>query len=401
MYKKLFRCLFSLVASLLLFLSTHAQAQKPWTFLVYMAAANDLNPYALLDLQEMMKVGSNENVNILVYLTLQEDGKPKVTQKLYIAQDRIVQIGDSMMRDSGDLATLEEALQWACFDYPADHMAVVLWNHGSGPLNRSMMGMLPKGVCYDFDTDHYLTDRDCLEAFTWAKNVLRGGKKIDIIAIDACLLASLEIAYTLSSCADYFVASEETIPGDGYQYAYLLKAIADNDLDPLSFAQFMVKAYKQEYYGTLDYTLSATDLKSLYPLVENCNAVAHVLESQLRGKYKNQVKTTIKKCINKLTCPSFDDGLYIDVLAFYKNLLKNVKKLKLSKSLVKQFGQVLKNGIKLFGTIIKANVTSINHRNAGGLSIYFARHSIDPSYYGLYWTEKNPNWLSFLEAFLA
>jgi hypothetical protein len=392
----------------LLFVSTsffmcmmNAATQKPWTFLVYMAAANDLNPFASLDLQEMMKVGSNANMNIIVYLTLHEDGNPKVTKKLYINKGSMTQIGATMVRDSGDVATLEEALQWACIDYPSDHIAALLWNHGSGPLNRSKMVMLPKGVCYDYDTGHYLTDRDCLQAFAWARDHLRGGKKLDIIAFDACLLASLEVAYTLSSCADYLVASEETIPGDGYQYAYVLNQFATKNLDSLSFAQLMVSAYNQEYTGTVDYTLSATDLNAVNSLVANCNAVAQILTSQLMGKNKTTVKATIKKCINTNSCPSFDEGIYVDLCQFYRNLLKNISGLKLSSSLVNQFKQVLNNGINLFKTVIKANTTSANYKQAGGLSIYFSRYSIDPSYYGLYWTENNPNWLNFLEAFLA
>lgn len=376
-----------------------AIAQKPWTFLVYLAAANDLNPFASLDLQEMMKVGSNDTINVIVYLTLHEDGKPKVTKKLYINNGSMTQIGDDMVRDSGDVATLEEALQWACTDYPSDHIAVVLWDHGSGPLNRSKF--LSKGVCYDYDTGHYLTDRDCLQAFSWARDTLRGGKKFDIIGFDACLLASLELAYTLSSCADYMVASEETIPGDGYQYAYLLSPFVTQNLDSLSFARQMINAYKQEYAGTMDYTLSATDLNAVKSLVDNCNAVAQVLTTQLKGKNKLTVKSTIKKCISTYNCPSFDQGIYIDLCQFYKNLLKNISGLKLSSTIAMQFKQVLNNGIKLFSTVIKANVMSTNYYQAGGLSIYFSRYVIDPSYYGLYWTQNNPKWLSFLEAYLA
>jgi len=398
MKNKFLKCLL-LVGTFFMFMA-NAVERKPWTFFVYLAAANDLNPFAFLDLQEMMKVGSNANVNIIVYLTLQEDGQPKVTKKLYIQKGSMTQIGDDMVRDSGDIATLEEALQWACIDYPSDHIAVVMWDHGSGSLNRSKM-MRPRGVCYDFDTGHYLTDRDCLEAFTWARDSLRDGKKFDIIAFDACLLASLEIAYTLSSCADYMVASEETIPGDGYQYAYVLNQFATKNLDVLSFAKLIVSAYKQEYVGTPDYTLSATDLNALSPLVDNCNAVAQILKSQLMGKNKTAVKSTIRKCVSSSNCLSFDQGAYIDLGQFYKNLLKNVNGLKLSKSLVDQFKRVLNKGIKLFSTIIKANVMSTNYKQASGLSIYFSRYIIDPSYYGLYWTENNPNWLSFLEAYLA
>lgn len=399
MTKRLLKALFLINASFFIFMAD-AAIKKPWTFLVYLAAANDLNPFASLDLKEMMQVGSNANVNIIVYLTLQQDGQPKVTKKLYIEKGSMTQIGDSMVRDSGDVATLQEALQWACIDYPSDRIAVVMWDHGSGPLNRTINVIPPKGVCYDYDTGSYLTDRDCLQAFSWARDVLRAGKKFDIIAFDACLLASLEMAYTLSSCANYMVASEETIPGDGYQYAYVLNQFATKNPDPLSFAKLMVSAYKQEYIGTMDYTLSATDLNALKPLVDNCNAVAQILKTQLQGKNRTTVKSTIKKCISS-NCPSFDDGIYVDLCKFYKNLSNNVSGLKLSSSIAYQFKQLLNKGIQLFTQVIKANVTSTNHSSAGGLSIYFPRYSIDPSYYGLYWTQQNPNWLSFLEAFVS
>lgn len=389
-----------LLVSLSLFAyAADAMAKKPWTFLVYMAAANDLNPFAPLDLNEMMKIGSNANINIVVYLTLQEDGESKVTKKLYINKGSMTQIGDDMVRDSGDVATLQEALEWACVDYPSDHIATVLWDHGSGPLNRSKL--MPRGVCYDFDTGHYLTDRDCLQAFSWARDTLRGGKKFDIIAFDACLLASLEMAYTLSSCADYMVASEETIPGDGYQYAYLLTPFATGILDSLSFAKNMIAAYKQEYTGTMDFTLSATDLNAVKSLVDNCNAVAQFLTTQLKGKNKLAVKSTLKKCVSPSSCLAFDEGSYIDLCQFYKNVLKNISGLKLSTTLASQFKQMLNNGINLFSTIIKANVKSTNYSQANGLTMYFARYAVEPSYYDLYWTEKNPSWLNFLQAYVA
>ncbi len=138
----------------------------------------------------------------------------------------------------------------------------------------------------------------------------------------------------------------------------------------------------------------------LQPLVNNCNAVAQILTTQLMGNNRTAVRAAIKKCINTNNCPSFDQGIYIDVSQFYKNLLKNINGLKLSKSVVNQFKQLLNNGLRLLSNTIKANVTSTNYSKAGGLSIYFSRYSLDPSYYGLYWTEHNPNWLNFLEAYL-
>lgn len=399
--KTLFAQIFFVMNAVFFIFNADAIVKKPWTFLVYIAAANDLNKFALLDLQEMMQIGSNSIINVIVYLTIHEDGQPKQTKKLYINKGSMTQIGETMVRDSGHITTLVEALQWAHVDYPSDNIAVVLWDHGSGPLNRSEKVLLSKGVCYDFDTGNYLTDRDCLQAFNWIKDNLRGGKNFNIIAFDACLLASVEIAYTLGCCADYMVASQETIPGDGYQYAYILSQCATKAPDPLSFAKLMVRAYNQEYLGSSDYTLSAIDLNANKSLVDNCNAVARILTSQLKGKNNVVVKSTLKKCIGAANCPSFDKGIYIDMCQFYKNLLKNIDGLKLSTSIVAQFQQLLNNGIKMFTTVVQANVTSKNYKLAGGLSIYFPRYNIDPSYYGLYWTEKNPNWLNFLEAYAS
>jgi hypothetical protein len=379
----------------------HAAATKPWTFLVYMAAANDLNPSALMDIQEMMKVGSNENITIIVYATLRDDNGQEITKKLYIGKDHVMQIGQDMIRDSGDTATLEEALQWAIVDYPSEHLAVVLWSRGSGVLNRSYLTPIVRGVCYDDNTGNYLTDRDCLRAFAWARDTLRDGKKIDIIALDAGFLSSLELAYTLSSCADYMVASEETVPADGYKYVSFLQQCATRVIDPLSFAKLMVTTYNQGCPTGSVCTLSVTNLNAIASLVDNCNVVARILTTQLNGKHRIVAKGTVKKCINSVNCLCFDEGLYIDFRQFYKNLLKNINALKLPEPVIPRFKNVLNNGISLISSAIKANNTSANRAQAGGLSIYFARYAIDPSYYGLYWTEHNPDWLNFLEAYLV
>lgn len=377
------------------------QPTKPWTVLVYMAAANDLNPYASLDLQEMMKVGSNDNVNILVYLTLHQDGQEKITQQLYVNNGSMTAVAPDSVRDSGSVETLKDALEWAFVNYPSDHAAVIFWDHGSGDLNRSKKQSPPRGVCYDYDSGNYLTDVDCFNALSWASDTLLSGSRFDIVAFDACLMASLAMAYTLSSSADYMVASQETIPGDGYQYAYLFNPFTTGTLDPLSFAQNMVSSYKQEYTGTLDYTLSATDLRAVQALVDNCNAVSNVLATQLKSKNKTTVQSMIKKCVSSVNCLSFDDGNYIDLCQFYKNLLKNISGLKLSSAAATQFKNLLNTGIGLFSTVIKANVKSANYPQANGLSMYFARAAIDPSYYNLVWTQDNPQWLNFLQAYLS
>ena len=379
-----------------------ALEKKPLTFMVYLAAANSLYEFSDRDLAEMMKIGSNEYINVIVYLTVQHEGEEKVTKRLYIKEGSMEQIGPDMQMDSGDVHTLMDALSWAHNDFPSDHTVVVLWNHGSGPLNRTRNLSLFRGICYDDDTNNYLTDLDCLHAFSWARDELRGGKKYDIIACDACLMAGIEIAYSFAPCADYFVASQDTIPGDGYEYARVLAPFKDGTMSPRSLARRMVKAYADEYQSQYDFTLSAVDLRLLDLLVSNTNTVSQLLERALKGKRKRRVFKTIKKSTSRRKCLSFDDGSYIDLYRFYRNMRKYSSKMKLSKKDRKELKTELKKGMRLIKKCVIANVRSKAYKKARGLSIYFPRfkYGIHPSYYDLYWSTRT-DWLSLISTYVG
>ncbi len=383
-----------------LFLVTSAQAaNKSWTFLVYLAGANDLDVFIQQNMNQMMSVGSNDKINILVYLSTHFAGQNKETKKLYVNKGSLTQHGPTEVRDSGSVETFKDALAWAA-TFPSDNIAVVVWDHGSGPLNRAPILSSDRGVCYDYDTGNYLTDRDLLSAFSWARNTLRQGKNFDIVAFDACLMASVEIAATLSSCVNYLVSSEDTIPGAGYDYNRVLNKFNTQTFDSLSFAKRMVTAYKEAYVNKGDFTLSAVDLQSLDGFIVNLNDVSKFLTKQLQGKNKIAVKNAVKKSMSALYCPCFG-SVYCDLLQFYKNLAKNMSGLKLSASEASALKIMLSNGIGMFPDFIKANVKSNSFKQAGGLTIYFDSRGIDASYAGLFWTDINGSWLKLLQAYLA
>jgi len=51
------------------------------------------------------------------------------------------------------------------------------------------------------------------------------GIKFDFIGFDACLMATVETALTMSQYGDYLIASEETEPGVGWYYTRHLAKI--------------------------------------------------------------------------------------------------------------------------------------------------------------------------------
>ena len=67
--------------------------KRPWTFLVYMAADNNLNPEADANIAQMVKASAASNVYILVYLNIKRDKEAKKTQRLIIQNGKIQQEG--------------------------------------------------------------------------------------------------------------------------------------------------------------------------------------------------------------------------------------------------------------------------------------------------------------------
>ncbi len=111
----------------------------------------------------------------------------------------------------GDAETLSALLRAGAERYPADQYALVFWDHGAGPM---------EGVCFDdangMDSLSLRELASALEGSPFAKDL-----KLSWIGFDACLMATVETALFCEPYADYFIASQETEPGSGWNYGFL------------------------------------------------------------------------------------------------------------------------------------------------------------------------------------
>lgn len=449
---------------------TPAQPPKKWTVLVYIAADNDLYPFAYRNLAQMKQVGSNENFNIVVHLDIKHSGQPKVTKRLFIENNKIWQIGPDYTMDSGSDVTLINSVTWALNDYPADHFALVLWNHGSGDLNPILkrtinptqlfrynpetqlieldrsIGFIDfidqlseeadqetpsdiaerinraasensqapaalcaqRGICFDETNRTYLDDAKLMRAFG---NIVksRNNKKIDLIIFDACLMAGTGTAWMMSQFADYMVASEEVVPGSGYDYQLLLQPLANGTITPEDFAKHIVATFYTTYHTlTQDYTQSAFRLQDFKAVSDNINLLAQLLTEALQKQKSGSVKQVIKKARSRQTCTYFDEPSYIDLWNFYENLLKYVDQITLATKhdttdMINALKKTLTSGIALMQKLIIANVFGKNLAGAHGLSIYFPEYQIaKPSYQSYDTTEfaRHNSWPRFLKQYL-
>ena len=110
----------------------------------------------------------------------------------------------------GESSTLKAFLDYSHDRFPADKYALILWDHGGGPM---------RGLCWDT-----AWAKDCLtmEELTGAlKDSPFAEEKLSWIGFDACLMSSVETAHLIAPYAEYMIASEETEPCVGWSYDYL------------------------------------------------------------------------------------------------------------------------------------------------------------------------------------
>lgn len=196
-----------------------------WTVLLYMCGADleSENGYATLNLEEAMKAEFPGSVNFLVETggaaAWQTEGiDAGHLQRWEIRDGEMNNIQSLPNASMGESETLSDFISWGMDEYPAGNTALVMWDHGGGSLY---------GICWD---ENFGDDNLTLPELEGALKSATGstGRKLTLIGMDACLMASLETADAVDECAGYLVASEESEPGDGWDYKALLNYLGEH-----------------------------------------------------------------------------------------------------------------------------------------------------------------------------
>lgn len=416
--------------------------EKDWTFIVYVAADNDLRGFAARNIRQLARIGSNSRVNIVVHLDIRMSGNQKVTRRYYIENGRVIHVNQndpsSQRMDSGLPSTLISCCKWALEDYPAKDYALIFWNHGTGIidpirgrvinptelfsfnplLNRleldrsigfidfiSQQDRDERGICWDDSSGNYLNNQALDSALNTIRTQYMNGKKFSIIGFDACLMSMLEVCNNLKNHAHIMVGSQEVELGTGWDYKGALQQFSSGSPDKYSLATNIVHSFGNVYQNiTYDYTQSAINLDQIDILEKNVNNVSMLLLQCLRKQSAKKVYRAIKASRNRLVCTHFDEPSYIDLHHFYSNLLSNLKYFAFANSqegerLKAQLKTLLEEGKQLIKNAVVANTAGKNLRLAQGISIYFPERRIHPSYRKTTFAASN-EWIHFLNQYL-
>ncbi|MDD2716186.1 MAG: clostripain-related cysteine peptidase, partial [Candidatus Wallbacteria bacterium] len=144
--------IFLLSALFLSFLTGTANAQKKWTLMVFLNGDNNLDWAGNADVEEMLKVGSTDQLDIIV---LQDHQGNDNTERHYIKKGSKVteKLGEL---DMGDWQQALNFFKWGVRNHPAEHYIFDIWNHGSG-WEKNPGEDLVKGVSFDYQSGNHIT----------------------------------------------------------------------------------------------------------------------------------------------------------------------------------------------------------------------------------------------------
>lgn len=240
-----------------------------WTIIYYGVAGNNLEAPMLNDVKEMGIGDFGGEVNLFGFLDREpednstSDGElidgsvPGLGEwtggKVFEAvEGKLVELLDLGQVDAGSPDTLAWFVSEVMRIAPADHTALILSDHGFGPLAFGV----------DDDEKSQMTITEIADALDRG---IPGTDKLDLIAFDACLMATAEVIYWLSPYATRMVVSEDLVPGFGFDYRDLRGVIDDPNMDGQALGELLVESFGNQYGGFSDY--AKTSLSLVDPLL--------------------------------------------------------------------------------------------------------------------------------------
>ncbi len=248
-----------LLTAAMIFIVTAALSEKSCrklTVMVYMCGSN-LETYhgsASKDLKEMMAAETGEDVSVLAMVGGSEfwdlDYDTEYTHIVEISGGKQETVCRYEKMNMGEAKTLTALVDWALENRPAEEYALILWDHGGGPL---------EGLCRDelFYPDYLTMEEltEALEPFLW-------DEELKWIGFDACLMSTVEVASALAPYTRYMIASEETEPASGWNYAFLNGI--ENDADGAATGRRIIDSYFESLEGSKDtLTMACVDLSRI------------------------------------------------------------------------------------------------------------------------------------------
>ncbi len=351
---------------LLIFSTSYVFAVKEWTVLMFANADNDLgfeieddvdgmgkaindgvtsgayeSPYVNM-LAEVNWLSSASGYTFTIFPALNALGKNYRFNILWNAGAAPSQTGLLIKKRTAtglaDMAsnfvdTLVDSMKWAVENYPAEHYMLVFAGHSRGIYDPedSEIHWPPRSILFDDSARKYMNNQQMIEALRRIQNEVLGGKKIDILGMDACFMNMTEINYQIKEYADYFVSNEASGPGPGWDYATALKNMAvTGGQTPLQVINDIIITFRDYYLSDVPpyqkFTHAGIDLSKIDPIIQNLNTVVSYIEEFRKLEYLEINNFSLINFVRKArsSAQEYQREYFIDLYAFYSDLYDRI-----------------------------------------------------------------------------
>ena len=314
--------------------------RRQWTFVIYMAADNDLESAAIADFNELEAVLYDDApISILVLLDrspgydmtngnwsdtrlFEVTSDPKgltstIISKRIDCPDLGLSKDSEIELNTADPLVLSKLIDFAKMEYPADQYALFVWGHGTGWRGGSNVDSVPeplKAIAFDDTHRQYMS----LPSFGRAI----AGKGLSLIGFDTCYGALLEVVYQIRNDAEMFVGSEGEILSTGWDYTALFSdflkkpSLSVNDL-----ASSIQKQFASQYAGLNNAAISQIKLSQVNNLFAKFDEFAGAVAEAIGNEpARNEVLNQILHYVERYHFTSFPSDLYIDIFDFSQKI---------------------------------------------------------------------------------
>jgi hypothetical protein len=289
-----------------------------WVVMVYLDGDNNLEAAAIDDLNELEAgLGSSTDIKIIVLIDRADgydttNGDWTEARMYEVVSDETSTIASTLLSNEGELNmghqdVLDYFINYTYTNYNGDKYWLNIWNHGGGI----------DGICWD---DSTTSDKLTMEEMQVAiqNNIDEHGISPTIISHDACFMNMIEVAYEFKDQAEYFIASEESIPEDGFDYDTIITdLIADATMDASELSEVIVDAYESQYSTVSSTTLSAINLSKMDLVAQEISHFAGNLSIAITGGDGGAINEAF------LDTQFFYDYFIVDLVHFVENIQAN------------------------------------------------------------------------------
>lgn len=311
--------------------------KRNWTFIVYMAADNDLEASAVQDFNELEAVNyEGEPVSVLVLLDrspsydatnenwngtrlyeIQTDPNGVdgiMRSKELTCEDLDLSPENSTNVDTGSSDVLKKLIQYSKEKFTAEKYGLIMWGHGTGWRGSTSYSVATdRAFAIDETAQSYMSNAELGKALS--------GQNISILGFDTCFGGIIETAYEIKDEAQMMVASEGSVPAGGWDYNALFSSFLQTSGNINDFCTQAITQFKNQYSSEQTCTISSIDLTK----IENVKTAFDVFSKKAALQITNvsvrkNMLNTIMNDVLTFSHTSYPCDLYVDMYSLSKKL---------------------------------------------------------------------------------